>query len=163
MTSKEKKSAGPTSLEELVMTSHRSLSCSCLPFSFTASAKRLWAFSTMTMAPSTMVPMVMAIPPRDMILASSPCIRMTINAIKIPRGRVMIATKAERACSKKRITTKLTIKSSCIKEIFRLSTALSIRSPLSYTGTIFTPSGKPFCSSSSFLRTACMVARAFSP
>ena len=113
------------------MASQRSESVSEPPFSLTAWARCLWPFSTITMAPSTIVPMVIAMPPKDMILAFSPWNRITINAMRIPSGKVMIATKAERTCNRNSTTTRLTITSSCIKEVFKPSTALSMRSPRS--------------------------------
>ena len=120
--SREKNSAGPTSREATAIVVQRSLSLSLAPFSFVACARCLCAFSTITMAPSTIVPMVMAIPPKDIILAFKPCHFITINAIRIPIGRVIIATKAERTCSKNKITTKLTTANSCNRASLRLAT-----------------------------------------
>ena len=131
ITSSEKNRAGPTSRQESPMVAQCSSVLSSLPFSSAARANRLWAFSTMTIAPSTIVPIVIAIPPNDIILAFRPWKRITRNAISMPIGKVMMATIAERACNRNRNTTMLTMTSSCINEVLRLSTARSIRSPRS--------------------------------
>ena len=45
---------------------------------------------------STIAPMASAIPPRDRMFAFTPWKRMTMNAISTPKGKVKIATSAER-------------------------------------------------------------------
>jgi hypothetical protein len=54
----------------------------------------LWRFSTITIAASIIAPMAIAMPPSDMILAFRPSIRMARMAMRIPIGRVRIATSA---------------------------------------------------------------------
>ena len=61
----EKKSDGPTSTAASISTSRRGASSG-------ARSRCLWAFSTMTMPASIMVPMAMAMPPSDMMLALMP-------------------------------------------------------------------------------------------
>ncbi len=57
MMSREKKMAGPTSMLASVMMRQRFLSVSA------SRSMCLWTFSIITMAPSTMAPMAMAMPP----------------------------------------------------------------------------------------------------
>ena len=59
MINREKKRGRPTSLAAWITSSIRGMG---LP-SFSHSSNRVWAFSTMMMAASTMAPMAMAIPP----------------------------------------------------------------------------------------------------
>ncbi len=59
------------------------------------------AFSIITIAASTIAPIAMAIPPKDMMLAFTPCTRMTSKAASTPRGKVTIATSADRTCQQK--------------------------------------------------------------
>ena len=99
----EKKRAGPTSLVASTMIAQ----CGFLPRS---RSRCLWAFSIITMAPSTMAPIAIAIPPSDMMLATSPWEYMTAMAIRMPTGRVKIATKAERRWSRKSTQTAATIR-----------------------------------------------------
>ena len=71
MMSRLKKSAGPTSTAASISTSRRGLPGG-------ARSSRLWAFSIMTMAASTMAPMAMAMPPRLMMLELRPSSHMQI-------------------------------------------------------------------------------------
>ena len=71
MMSRLKKSAGPTSTAASISTSVRGLPGG-------ARSSRLWAFSIMTMAASTMAPMAMAMPPRLMMLELKPSSHMQI-------------------------------------------------------------------------------------
>ena len=129
--SREKNNAGPTSFEASNTARQRSSRLSNEPLSRSAYSRCLCVFSIITMAPSTIAPIVIAIPPRDIILALSPWIFITINAIKIPIGKVTIATNADLACNKNKIQTRLTTMNSSSNFSVRLSTALSIRSPRS--------------------------------
>ena len=54
------------------------------------------AARTAGMAASTSTPMEMAIPPKDMMFAPSPCHRMMMKASRIDSGIETMATKAER-------------------------------------------------------------------
>ena len=101
MTSSAKNRVGPTSVAARVTICQwgsrpRSRSrCRC-------------AFSTITIAASTMAPMAIAMPPSDMMLALRPCRYMTMMAISTASGRVSTATSAERRCSRKRAQTRAT-------------------------------------------------------
>ena len=50
-------------------------------------------FSTITIAPSTIAPMAIAIPPRLMMFALTPLVRITMKEMRIPIGSVAIATR----------------------------------------------------------------------
>ncbi|MCY1363927.1 hypothetical protein D9M69_507090 [compost metagenome] len=68
-----KNSAGPTSTAASVITRQCCSPCKVSPGWLAHQAStRLWAFSIITTAASTMAPMAMAIPPRDMMLALMP-------------------------------------------------------------------------------------------
>src|SRR5208337_2124684 len=91
ITSKEKKSDGPTSLAASIITSvllqySSRLHSHCSIF--------LWAFSTMMIEASTIAPIAIAMPLRLMIFEVTPrkCIQM--NEIMIATGRVSITTRA---------------------------------------------------------------------
>ncbi len=56
------------------------------------------------------------------MFALTPMARITMNEIRMPRGNVMIATSAERACSKKSTATAPTINDSSMS----LSRSVSI-------------------------------------
>ena len=74
---------------------------------------RLCAFSIITSAASTMVPMAMAIPPSDIRLALTPCQCMTMKASSTPSGRLITATNEERRWPRNnRQTTATTMNSS---------------------------------------------------
>ena len=120
-------------------------------------------FSTMTMAASIMAPMAMAIPPRLMMSAPTPRSRMAMKAMRMPRGRVTMATSALRACQRKRRVTSATTSDSSRSLTLRVSMARWIRSLRSYTGFTTRPAGKPFSSSANRSLTRSMVVRAFSP
>ena len=100
MMSREKKIAGPTSMLASVMIRQRFLSVSA------SRSMCLWTFSIITMAPSTMAPMAMAMPPSDMMLAFIPCRCMTIKAARMAMGKVMTTTSDERRWNRK---TKITM------------------------------------------------------
>jgi hypothetical protein len=120
----EKKSAGPTSVAASPITSQ----CrSRLRFG-PARSRCLWAFSIITIAASTMVPIAIAIPPKDMMLALMPCPFMMINAINTPKGSETMATKAERRWNRKTRHTKATTMNSWSSLLLRLSTAARISS-----------------------------------
>ena len=117
----------------------------------------------MTTAASTMAPMAMAMPPRDMMLAFTPCSRMTMKAISTPNGKETMATRADLMWNRNARQTRATTMNSSSSLWERVSTARSISPERSYTGTISTPGGNPFLSSVSFFLTAWMVSRAFDP
>ncbi len=172
MTSRLKKSAGPTSTDASVTIAHRSsrvgsgsvslpstsAACAC----FHASSF-LCAFSIMTIAASTIAPIAIAIPPSDMMFAFTPCARITMNAASTPSGSDTTATSDERRCSRNATHTSATTANSSSSLPRRWSTARSISAERSYTGTISTPGGSPGFSCSSFALTAWIVSHAFLP
>ncbi len=122
MISREKKMAGPTSMLASVMMRQRFLSVSA------SRSMCLWTFSIITMAPSTMAPMAMAMPPSDMMLALIPCRCITIKAVKIAIGREMTTTRDERRWNRKARQTSTTTANSSTSLPERLSMARWIRS-----------------------------------
>ena len=90
MMSKLKNSAGPTSLAAFETICQRFSSVSGV-FSIC-----LCIFSIITIAPSVIAPIAIAIPPNDIIFALIPCICMMINEAKMPIGRVTTATIEDR-------------------------------------------------------------------
>lgn len=66
------------------------------------------AFSIITTAPSTIIPVPTARPPRDMRLAESPVRSMSRNAMSIERGTAETATSADRTSPRKRNRTTMT-------------------------------------------------------
>ena len=106
MISSDTKSAGPTSRALAATSSQRGRSGSC--------SMCLWRFSIITIAASIMAPMAMAIPPSDMILALTPMNLVAARAMRMPRGRVEIATSALRAWSRKMMHTTATMSDSSI-------------------------------------------------
>jgi hypothetical protein len=94
------------------------------------------------MAASTIAPMAIAMPPRLMMFAFTPIQRITTNEMRMPSGRVTIATSAERTCTRKRTATPATISDSSSSLPSRLAMARWMRSERSYTGTSRTPCGR---------------------
>ncbi len=92
MISKEKNSAGPTSLHACTSTTAR---CAC-GASAGRCSRRLCAFSIITIPASTIAPIAIAMPPRLMMFEPRPRLRMPMKAISMPSGNVMIATSALR-------------------------------------------------------------------
>ena len=103
MMSSERKSAGPTSVAARCTSAQR------LAAVRGSRSRCLCRFSIMTMAASTMAPMAMAIPPRDMMLALIPCQPMTMKAARMAMGRLRTTTRAERTCHRKRTQTSATM------------------------------------------------------
>ena len=62
----------------------------------------------MMMTASTMAPMAMAMPPRDMMFELMPCAYMMMNEISTAMGRIRMATSALRKCSRNRMQTSAT-------------------------------------------------------
>ncbi|MNQ75888.1 hypothetical protein D3C85_906970 [compost metagenome] len=122
MMSREKKMAGPTSMLASTITCQRFLSVSSVR------SICLWTFSIITMAPSTMAPMAMAMPPRDMMLALIPCRCMTIKATRIAMGNEITTTRDERRWNRKARQTSTTTANSSSSLPERLSMARWIRS-----------------------------------
>ena len=120
MISSEKNRAGPTSLAASRIRSQWGF----FPLS---RSMCLWAFSIMTMAASTMAPTAMAMPPRLIMLALSPCLSIIIKLMNTPSGRVKIPTRALRKWNKKMMHTRATMILSSMRVFFRLLIALSIR------------------------------------
>ncbi len=148
MMSSEKKSAGPTSLEARTTTSHRSpvvstRVCSSSPsspgmgtpiararsrFSSIARSRCLCMFSIMTIAPSIIAPIAIAMPPRLMMSAPRPRVRMAMKAMRIPSGSVRITTSALRTCTRKSTVTSATTRDSSSSLPFSVPIARWIRS-----------------------------------
>jgi len=84
MTSSEKKSGFPISFAAATTTRRRSASGDC--------SSRLWAFSTITTAASTITPMAMAMPPRDMMLEVRPRYNIGMKAMIMAAGSITMAT-----------------------------------------------------------------------
>ena len=80
----------------------------------------------MTTDASTMAPIAIAMPPSDMMLALTPCQRMTTNAASTPIGNATTATSAERRWNRKIAQTSATTMNSSTSLARRLSTARSI-------------------------------------
>ena len=129
-----KNSAGPTSTEASTTSFQRSAAvgsggrapsagagCACRQVS-----SFLCAFSTITIAASTIAPTAMAMPPSDMMSALTPCARITMNAPSTPSGSDTTATSAERRCSRKARQTSATTANSSTSLSVRCATARSI-------------------------------------
>ena len=106
MISNEKNSAGPTSDAAFAITCQRLVLVSGV-FSMC-----LWTFSTITIAPSTMAPIAIAIPPRDMMLALMPCHDMMIKATMMPTGKLTNTTNELRIWNKNKAQTTITTRNS---------------------------------------------------
>ena len=115
------------------------------------------------MAASTIAPMAMAIPPRLMMFAVNPIKYIGMKERMIVIGMVIMGTRAEGMCQRKIMITMLTIMSSSINVLLRVSIDRSIKSARSYVVTISTPGGSEGLNSSSFARTRSMTFSAFSP
>ena len=137
MISSVKNSAGPTSAAESATMRQR--------FSGVSGVRSmcLCMFSIITIAPSIMAPMAIAMPPSDMMLAFSPCQCMTVKAARIPTGRLTMATSEERTWNRKAMHTRPTTRNSSNSLRHKLSTARPMSAERSYTVKISTPSGRP--------------------
>ena len=78
----------------------------------------------MTMAPSIMAPIAIAMPPRLMMFEPMPSVFMAANAIRMPTGNMMIATSALRTCSRNTMQTSATMMLSSVRVRFSVSIAL---------------------------------------
>ena len=78
-------------------------------------------------------------PPKDIMLALTPCIFIIINATRIAIGRVIITTNDDRRWNKNAKQTNTTTINSSSNFPERLSIALWIRSERSYTVIIIQP------------------------
>ena len=123
MITREKKSAGPTSLAASIMISLCSFGGAS---PFWTRSRCLCAFSTITTEASTITPMAMAIPPRLMMFALMPSLYMAVKLIKIPTGSVKIETKALRKWRRKTMHTRATTIISSVSFRFRVSIAFVI-------------------------------------
>ncbi|MNS78777.1 hypothetical protein D3C72_1124080 [compost metagenome] len=128
ITSSEKNSAGPTSTDASATSRHRSPTVGCRPCAVSKASMCLCTFSTITMAPSTIAPMAIAMPPSDMMLALTPCQCITMKAASTPIGNATTATSAERRWNRKTAQTSATTMNSSTSLPRRLSTARSISS-----------------------------------
>ena len=121
-----KKIGFPTCLAETIIISL--LSCGVI---FPFLAITLWiclcAFSTITIAASTIAPIAIAIPPSDIIFDPSPKSFMSKNVNATVTGRMIIIISALRIWSRKSATISMTIILSSINVCFRVPIALSIR------------------------------------
>ncbi len=128
MTSSAKNRLGPTSFAASPMTSKRGRGDSPPATRWRSNSRNLWAFSTMMIELSTMTPMEIAMPPSDMMLALIPTRFMIVRVARTPVGRTKAATSALRACSRKRMQTTATTRTSSVSVWRRVSTARSMRS-----------------------------------
>ncbi len=108
MTSSEKNSGLPTVLAAPMIAVTRSALSGSRPSFSRKCSRLLCAFSTMMMAASTIAPMAMAMPPKDMMLEVSPSQSIGRNESRMAMGKVMIATRAERTCQRKTRQTRAT-------------------------------------------------------
>ena len=168
--SSEKNRLGPTSLAAAMTASRRRVASTAAeagsPPLFPPPPSRsrcLCAFSTITRLASTITPMAMARPPRLMMLALMPSRYMMPSETSRPTGIVTSATKALRACSRKRSTTSITTSSSSQIWVVSVFTARPMRAERSYSVTTSTPSGSPGASSARRAFTRSMTRIAFSP
>ena len=111
--------AGPTSRAATVTNSQRGRSGSC--------SMCLCRFSIITIAASIMAPMAMAIPPSDMMLALTPTQRVAARAMRIPSGRIAMATTALRTWSKNTMHTRATMTDSSNSVRARVAVARLIK------------------------------------
>ena len=86
------------------------------------------AFSVITTAPSTIMPMPMASPASDIRLADSPACSLKMKAISIASGKAVITTMAERNSPRNRNSTTATRMAPSIKAISAVDTASSTKS-----------------------------------
>ncbi len=163
MTSKLANRAGPTSAAERAINCQRSSPWGSRPCSSRQCSRCLCAFSIITTAASTIAPMAMAMPPNDSKLAEIPWACITMKAARIPKGRVMTATNAERRCHRNSRHTSATTRNSSPSLWVRLRTASWISSERSYTATTSTPSGKLDCNACSRALTFRMAPKASLP
>ena len=105
MMSRETNSAGPTSFAD----STTSAQCVRGFPSCSLRSMCLCRFSTITIAASIIAPIAIAIPPSDMIFASSPSNLIARIAIRIPIGSVRMATSALEAWRRKTTVTNATM------------------------------------------------------
>ncbi len=131
-------------------------------FSLGVARARL-AFSTMIMVASTMAPIAIAMPERDMILAVSPIICIGINEISTAMGSPMRGMSAERKCPKKIMITSATAIISSTRVCLSVSMARKIRSERSYVTTNCTPSGREGVISAILALILLMADRVFCP
>ena len=122
MMSSEMNSAGPTSCADSITTLQWSLG----EPSAALRSMCLWRFSTMTIAASIIAPMAMAIPPRLMMFALRPSSFMESSAMRMPMGRVTMATSALFACRRKITVTSATMIDSSSSFPFSVAMARSI-------------------------------------
>ena len=92
------------------------------------SAMRRKAFSTITTAPSTIMPMPIARPASDIRLAERPNCCMPMNAISIASGRATMTTSAERSSPRNRNSTTATRIEPSTSAAVAVPTALLTRS-----------------------------------
>ena len=105
------------------------------------SAMILNAFSTMTTAPSTIIPIPTASPANDIKFAERPASPIKMNAISIATGSAAMTTIAERISPRKRNRTIATRIEPSTSARTAVPTASSTKSVRSYTGRRVTPSG----------------------
>ena len=170
ITNSEKNKGRPTSFAAAMMVSVRLLSHPPSPGAPGRApsrggfcSNRLCAFSTITIAASTIAPMAMAMPPSDMMLEVILRYAIGMKANSTATGRIRIATSALLKWKRNTSATKLTMTLSSSN--FSRSTAMArwIRSERSYVGMIWTPDGSDGFNSSNFAFTRSMTSSAFSP
>ena len=120
------------------------------------------AFSTITTAPSTIMPMPMARPASDIRLADMPKRCIMMNANNIASGKVTMTTMAERNSPRNRNRITATRIEPSIRALVEVFSALSTISVRSYTAFSSTPLGRAACAMASLSLTALTTVAAFS-
>ena len=121
------------------------------------------AFSTMTTAPSAIIPIPTASPASDIKFADISVSPMNMNAISIAIGSATITTSAERSSPRNKNSTIHTKIAPATSAVTAVSTASFTKSVRSYTGLRTTPSGKDSLTISTFSFTEFTTFDAFSP
>ena len=121
------------------------------------------AFSVITTAPSTIMPMPMAKPASDIRLADRPASPMKMKAMSMAIGSAAITTMAERNSPRNKNRTIATRMEPSISARSAVLTASSTSSVRSYTGLMTAPSGRVDAAISTFSFTASTTSAALVP
>ena len=137
---KAKKIGRPTTCEAFTIAAIRSSSSNCRPCLLSSLCMALCAFSIMTMEASTMAPMAMAMPPKDIIFEPIPNSFISKKVSPMVSGSTIKTISDERKCMRKRPMMMTTIILSSMSVPLSVSTALEMSSERSYVVTTSTPS-----------------------
>ena len=139
----------------------RSSRVSGRPAAACACASRRTQFSTITTAPSTMIPKSSA--PRLIRFALTFALTIPVKVISIDSGITSAVISAARMLPRNRNSTAITSTAPSSRFFFTVATAFSTSTVRSYTGIAFTPAGSVRFTSSIFAATAFDTVRLFSP